>query len=274
MKDEKYGPFDTREIENSLKVGIHKLSGNRSFGWGMAKLELLFGPGNGRCLILDSDIVFVGRVLDELEKYDEHFVVNFESYDSDKIESHFFSLEKLKQLDPRFQFPGFAFNTGQLVATRGILCRADFDSYVDWESRQVRHPEVFKLGEQGLLNYVLQRKAHEGALTLRRMPFMLWPGEEGDVAHIRVEELTPEGPHRQLLHWAGLRWGRTLRQMPRSDILLHFENMYYSRVPFGAWRRQSRRAWSRIRPSAVNPLKLFAKRLLGTKSPIPKSGES
>src|SRR5206468_441683 len=111
-------------------------------------------------------------------------------------------------------------------STTGVLRRKDFDPFVDWPSSQVHPQDVFKKGEQGLLNYVLQKRAQQGQLTLRRAPFMAWPGLAENTKHIRVEDLTAESPHRQLIHWAGLRWGKTIAQMPRSDILLHFENIY------------------------------------------------
>jgi hypothetical protein len=262
IKDEKYGRFSTGEIERVWNVGVHAANHRRKFGWGMGKLEILLLPTKSRCLLLDSDIVFAGKVLDELESYDEDFVVQNESYRADHIEHHFFSLEKLKKLDPKFRFPGYGFNTGQVVVTTGILRRADFDPFVDWQASQVRHPEVFRLAEQGLLNYVVLRKLNEGSLTLRRISFMVWPGKAADVEHIQVKDFTTEGRHRQLIHWAGLRWGKTLEQMPRSDILSHFEKLYYRRIPFGIWLRQRRRARLWIQRAFVTPIKIAAKRVL------------
>jgi hypothetical protein len=64
---------------------------------------------------------------------------------------------------------------------------------------------------------------NEGSLTLRRVSFMVWPGEAANTEHIQVKDFTTEDRHRQLIHWAGLCWGKTLEQMSRPDILLHFE---------------------------------------------------
>jgi hypothetical protein len=91
---------------------------------------------------------------------------------------------------------------------------------------------------------------------------MLWPGDAASTLHIQVESFTSEGRHRQLIHWAGLRWGKTLEQMPRPDILLHFEKLYYSRIPFGFWCRLWRRFKSRVGFALVDPLKQMARRLL------------
>jgi hypothetical protein len=271
VKDEKYGRFNTRDIERGWNVKVYAAV-RKHFGWGMGKLEILLQSTRSRCLLLDSDIVFAGKVLDELECYDEDFVVVSENYGTGRIEHHFFSLKKLKELDPGFRFPGYGFNTGQVVATSGVLCRSDFDPFVDWQASQVRHPDVFKRGEQGLLNYIVQRKMNEGSLTLRRVSFMVWPGEAANTEHIQVKDFTTEGRHRQLIHWAGLRWGKTLEQMPRSDILLHFEELYYNRVPLGAWLRRWRRVKARLDGAFVKPLKRAAKRLLKGKKPTPTAG--
>jgi hypothetical protein len=99
-------------------------------------------------------------------------------------------------------------------------------------------------------------------LSIHREPFMVWPGETARTAHVRLHELTPDGPHQQVIHWAGLGWGRSLDEMPRSDILLHFENLYYRRIPFGPWLRQWRHARLWIRPTIIAPLKILAKRTL------------
>ena len=173
-----------------------------------------------------------------------------------------FALDRLRQLDPKFEFPGYGFNGGQIVATTGKITKQDFDGLLDWQTRTVLHPEVFRKGDQGLTNYVVLRKVQQGKLTIRREPFMVWPGEAVRAEHIQVKDFTPEGRHQQLIHWAGLRWGKTLEEMPRSEILLHFERIYYRRVPLGAWLRPWRRARFRIQRTFITPLKTVAKRVL------------
>jgi hypothetical protein len=47
-----------------------------------------------------------------------------------------------------------------------------------------------------------------------------------------------------------------------SDILLHFEKIYYSRIPLGAWLSKWRRARFHAHRAFVTPLKSLAKKLL------------
>jgi hypothetical protein len=167
-------------------------------------------------------------------------------------------------LDPAFTFLGWAFNPGQIVATTGRITKRDLNGLLDWETRQVTHPDIFMMGDQGLTNYVLQRKLQNKEVTLHREPFMVWPGRLANVEHISVADLIPAGKHEELIHWAGLRWGRRLGQMPRSDILLHFEELYYSRIPRGALIRGWRQ-FSPVPHAAVlkHPLRALS-RLRGT----------
>jgi hypothetical protein len=262
LKDRRYGDFNTRELEKYWNVQVYPTR-HRSLGWGFGKLEVLTELPKRRLLVLDSDIVFAGRVIERLEMFDEDFVVAKEDHhDSAGIERHFFNPSKLLQLDPEFKFPGYGFNTGQVVATTGCIKKGDFDGLVDWQARTVNHPDIFKMGEQGLCNYVVLRWAEQGKLTIRREPFMVWPGDVARTEHIQLCDLIPAGPHREVIHWAGFGWGKSPEEMPRSEILLFFEEAYYRGVPGGAWLRQFRRLRLWVRRKLLFPCKAAVKRVL------------
>jgi hypothetical protein len=261
LKDRQYGDFNTREIEKYWNVQVYP-GRQKNLGWGFGKLEVITELPARRLLLIDSDIVFAGRVIDRLEKFDADLVVDKEEFDAAGVKEQFFDVEKLRRLDPQFEFPGFGFNTGQIVATTGCITKQDFDGLVDWQKRTAMHPEIFTIGEQGLTNYRVLRKVQDGKLTLHREPFMVWPGVVARTGHIRVKDFTPEGRHEELIHWAGLRWGKTLEEMPRSEILLHFERVYYQRVPLGTALRQWRRAQFKMQRAIINPLKSAAKKVL------------
>ena len=264
LKDRRYGDFSTHEIEKAWNAGVFR-SRLPNLGWGFGKLEVLCLPQPSRCLCIDSDIVFAGRVLDLLETYDEDFIVAEENYSPAEVEEQFFSPLELAKLDPEFRYPGTGFNGGQIVAATGKVRREDFEPFLDWQRVEARRPDIFKKGDQGLTNYVLLKKAMSGQVTMRRVPFMVLPGDEAEVGHIRLSDLTPEGRHQQLIHWAGLRWGKSIEQMPRSDILVHFEDLYYSRVRFGSWFRRWRRAKPRLQRGVLEPAKRVLKRFLRPK---------
>lgn len=260
LKDQQYGNFSSTEIEEYWNVQVYPAR-RKKLGWGAGKLEVMTELPVRRFLFLDSDTAFAGRVLDRLEKFDENLVVENKDYVAiNEVEDQFFSVDRIRQLDPAFEFPGFGFNTGQILVTTGLITKEDFEGFLDWPTLKVKHADVFKKGEQGLLNYIILRKMLRGELTLRRVPLMVWPGEIDHAKHIQLTDFIPEGRHQQVIHWAGLRWGKTPEEMPRSDILLHFEKIYYSRVPLGTWLRNWRRIRFRVERRVVNPLKHFARK--------------
>lgn len=260
LKDRQYGDFDTTEIERCWNVQVFP-GRNEKLGWGFGKLELMTESPARRFLLLDSDTAFVGRVIDRLELFDADLVVDKEDFPPDAIPVQFFPIDKLRQLDPDFVFPGYGFNTGQMVATTGCISKSDFDGLLDWQTRTVMHRDVFQKGEQGLFNYVVLRQAQKGRLSIHREPFMVWPGESTLTAHIRVADLTPDSPHAQVIHWAGLGWGRSAVEMPRADILLRFEKLYYSRIPNGTLLRRYRHV-NLLAKRNLRTLKGAAKRIL------------
>ena len=262
LKDQQYGNFSTKEIEKYWNVQVYPAN-RKKLGWGFGKLEVLTEPPRRRFLFLDSDTALAGAVLSHLESFDENMIVENKDYVAiGEVDDQFFSLDRIHSLDPAFKFPGFGFNTGQFVATTGVLTKEDFAGLLDWQTLAVKHPEIFKKGEQGVLNYVVLRKAQKGELTLRREPLMVWPGEASCARHIQVTHLTSESPHKQVIHWAGLGWGKTPEEMLRSDILLHVEKIYYKRIPLGTWLPKWRHMQIRVQRGFITPLKILAKKAL------------
>ena len=241
LKDEVHGPFSTCELEERWNVGTWP-TGNMPFGWGFVKLEPLFAEERVRYLMLDADTVFVGRVIEALEKFDADFVVQEEVQPPSDIPGLYFDVRKLPAVLKRnFPMPRFTFNSGQYVATGGLLCRQDFSQLVHWtHPRRIRHRDVFNQGDQGVLNYVVLTKLEAGEITVDRTPFMKWGSQE--MGEIDLRLLSAESPYPYVLHWAGLKRLR-LRKMIRADILEHFERAYYARIPQG---------WARLRLRIVH----------------------
>jgi hypothetical protein len=240
IKDRFYGDYNTRDIEKYFHCDI-LAAGESRFGWGFGKLEPLFLREPQRFLVLDSDIVFAGPVLTRLEKFAEDFVVEREDPSPAFVRKNYFDLDKLATLDPNFQFPGFTFNTGQWVGTSGRLTREDFAPWLKpGTPPQLLHSDVFQLGEQGLLNYLLMKLAATGRITLARDRFME-VGSDPAVAEIKLANLTTARAYDFLIHWCGLR-KPDFAAMVRGDILEFFEKEFYSRLPLGSLRRRWRYA--------------------------------
>jgi hypothetical protein len=238
LKDEASESFSTRELEEQWNVRVWKTE-RRQYGWGFIKLEPLFQREAGRYLVLDSDIAFIGPLLDQLQQFDADFVVHGETQPADRMRELYFEPSLVQKVVERSltEVP-FTFNSGQYVATGGLLDRSDFDSVLTWSSPPVvRYPEFFNRGDQGVLNYVLLKRQAEGALSIAAASFMKW--EAADLESLDLSAIATSSPYAALIHWAGMKRNR-LGAMPRADILRFFEHRYYARINGGRLRLGAR----------------------------------
>ena len=180
-------------------------------------------------MILDSDTAFAGPVLGKLGEYEEDFIVEDGNYPAEDIKPYYYDPELVCTINPSFRYPGFVFNVGQMVATTGVFKRDEFSSLVAFEEpRRCLRPELFECFEQGVLNFMLQHKAQDGVLSLRRHPFMRWPGALQN-ADVDVERLANGGGYDFLLHWAGFK--QTIMQSnSMGHVLDYFERLYFERT--------------------------------------------
>jgi len=107
------------------------------------------------------------------------------------------------------------------------------------EPAELLRKDVFKAGDQGILNFVLLKKAQEHQITLRREPMMRWPGGMTR-RDIKIQKLTKDSPYSAMLHWSGPKYA-LFTKAPLGHVLKHFEAAYYDRLPGGQVSRFSRR---------------------------------
>jgi hypothetical protein len=245
IKDRFYGDYYTKDIERCWNVQIYDTK-NRVFGWGFSKLEPLFEKHRERLLVLDSDILVLGKVVQELELYSGDFVVRGQESHGVYQASQYFDPDSLSSIDSCYKHRGIGFNTGQWVGTSGIFNRKDFEEFVTFGNPpRLRHPHIFQLGEQGLLNYFLFKNQDLGRITLDSVPFME-TGTNPVADRIRVEGDKLKFEYPIVLHWAGCR-GKTPESSPNGRLFSFFAKRFAARVPFGMWRR-----WARYRRMAIS----------------------
>ena len=205
------------------------------YGWGLVKLEPLFGPAGQTFLVVDVDTVFTGRVLDIRAESDAPFFVDDEQLSDNDFKRLYYDWDKLREIDPRAQSARTAFNVGQWFGTAGLVTREEFDPWIEWTlPRRLRYPQYFMGGDQGVMNYViLQKEAFEG-LRVERRTIMCWPGHS--MQGLDAESISKRTAPPRIIHWAGMK-KTSLRHMAGGDILLHFEKVYYAHLPAGTLRR-------------------------------------
>lgn len=223
------------ELQKHWNVETADLPVGGDYGWGFVKLEALFAPRGERFLVLDSDTVLAGPVLDLWNESGASFLVDDEKQSDDDTKRLYYDWEKVSKIDPSANSPEFTFNSGQWFGTAGDLTHGDFEPWLAWTMpRKLRHPEAFMPGEQGILNYVLNRKAVLEGLSVQRKEIMRWPGHS--MEGLDAESVSRRTAPSLIIHWAGMK-KMALRHMVGSDILLFFERFYYTRLPGGTLRR-------------------------------------
>jgi hypothetical protein len=223
------------ELVRYWNVRAADLPSKGDYGWGFVKLEALFGPPGERFLVLDSDTVLTGSVLEVWSGNRAPFLVDDEKQSEADTKQLYYDWEKVRMIDPCAQPPQFVFNSGQWFGTAGVLTRKDFAPWLAWTMpRRTIPPGHFMNGEQGILNYVFNRKVALEGLQVERRQIMRWPGHS--MEGLDAETVSRKtAPHR-IVHWAGLKKAR-LRHMAGADVLEYFEKVYYERLPGGEARR-------------------------------------
>ncbi len=222
-----------REARRYWGADVAPLPGG-NYGWGFVKLEPLFGRAGERFFILDSDTVLTGPVLDADDG--AHFLIDNEATAADNVKQLYYDWEKVRRLDAKAQAPKFVFNSGQWIGTAGALKRDDFSPWIEWTMpRRLRHPEMFMPGDQGVLNYVINQKAAQNAVSVERRQLMRWPGN--GMAGLEAEAVAAGSAPALVVHWAGMK-DAVLGRMAGADLLVYFEKEYFSRLPGGETRRR------------------------------------
>lgn len=262
IKDYIQGEFSTREMEAAFGVKIFPAQ-RKFFGWPWSKLAVILYPKKDKFLFLDSDVVLLGPVLDMLNKYDDDFIVTGMK-ESDKanhtINAHYIDMKKMETFDPAYQFPGFGFNGGQIVMTSGLLTEADFSTVVGFEPAITnKHPDIFKHGDQGPLNYIFAKAHQQGKIKLRYEDFWIWPGIPAAQA-IDLDAIKNKTGIPYVLHWAGIK-PVDFRNYKRYDILKFYEDYYYSKLKGG----RLKKFWAQLTHLSIVKLKILKYKLLGMK---------
>jgi hypothetical protein len=234
LKDHIKGDFSLNEFIEfwDCKIFPTKM---KEFGWPWSKLSILLEEEDDRYLFLDSDTVFLGPVLDELNRFSEDFIVTGAEIQDPRDENfryNYIDIDEIKKIDSNYHFPGFGFNGGHIVMKSGIFKLTDFTPIINFEPKiKSIYPEIFKHGDQGCLNYIFTKAAEQKKITLKYHDFWVWP-ELPQVSEYKLENIRRKAGYPIILHWAGVKWV-DYRDYSRYDILKFYTLKYYDKIPFG-----------------------------------------
>ena len=234
IKDYGAGNFNTAKVQKAWDVELLDIP-RKTFGWGYGKLEPLFHGNNEKFLVLDADTVITGPVLDAIQNIQADFIVDEEIQPTQRFNEIYYNLDRIAELAPSFQYPGYSFNSGQWFGTSGRLSRADFEKSLEWsEPPKPKYPDIVFKGDQAHLNFTLHYKEQENQVKIARQKLMIWP--EGNSADfIGLEAIRSKSARFPfIIHWAGMKF-RNWNDLPRTDILQFYADIYYKKM--GAWEK-------------------------------------
>jgi len=257
------------ELARYWDVGV---AGTRAgdWSWGYIKLEPLFNSSGERFLVLDSDTAFAGNALAAWGESAADFLVDDEQQSEADTHRLYYDWRKVAAIDPSARPPQFVFNSGQWFGTAGVLSREDFGPLLDWSGMppRPRHPELFMPGEQGIINYVLNKNAMLNRITVDRRKIMCWPAYGMDGLDCRTVAERRAAP--LIVHWAGLKKPK-LREMAGGDLLMFFEEQYYRRLPrprLQRFRGAARHTWRELRTRLEISGRMMRRSVRSIKNPI------
>lgn len=240
IKDIAKDDFNTKDLETVMDVQIADFELKR-YGWGVSKFEPYFINERVRCLILDSDIIFLGKVLDYLEGFSEDFVVSAEftkDYNAEWFKKTYYDIDGIKEkINENFEYPGYIFNTGQICCNTGIFSRDEFTQFVTWDGNsmpKLNKTEVFSCADQGILNYYLPYKENKNEITIGKADYEVW-GSSEELEIFELNEIISGQGYPKLIHWSG--GFRDLNEMKRNDLIIYYQKLYYKFFFLGEFKR-------------------------------------
>ena len=123
-----------------------------------------------------------------------------------------------------FSINHYSFNIGQFVLTTGLFKESDFESLVRiTNGRAKKRYDFFAHNDQGVINYVVQKKEQQEKISLHREPFMIWGGSS-EALQIDISLLGKNSHYDRLVHWAGAPCATGT--VPYKQLLKYFEGMF------------------------------------------------
>lgn len=229
LVDKGRGTYDASILEKSLNIKLFNTP-RKKFGWGYGKLEPLFVDKKHSFLVLDSDTVLTGPIIDLVINDVSDFVVDEEVQPDIRFNEIYYHLDKINQIDPNFKYPGYSFNSGQWFGTSGILSRSDFEIGIEWtEPPKSKYPEIIFKGDQSILNFIIHLQENMKKITVLRKKIMIWP-EGNRVNLISLDNIIKKNSNSlYIIHWAGIK-GSRLKEMPGWEILKFYKKCFCNKL--------------------------------------------
>lgn len=211
------GTFSVKPLEQLYNVTVlnhhtvkNEFLRTHSFGWGKTKMIAFWESPWPHFLVLDADTNVWGNILRYANFADYDVIIDDpeHEYTDAEIIEYFFDIETISKYFPDFDWQRHRcdyFCTGTFFASRDIFPLAEYQAILDFTQA---HPQAFKYGEMGFLNFMLCRAVDEGRIRRDRVN-MQFLAPDHPVEEVRSRfPVTANGPapHEEdatVIHWCG-----------------------------------------------------------------------
>lgn len=241
------GTFSTEEIERVYGAKIinrnsvrHPTLKNRSFGFGLTKMLAFWESPWEKFLFLDADTVVWGNLLERIKpeqicsEYDLIADHAPECLTKDIVSSFFFDVDSIEKFFPKFRWQNYQYwVTGVFFAKRGIFKLEEYLEILDFNER---NPGVFKLGEQGMLNFMTFRAVQEERIKITSQKMQVLVRQYSKEQLQEMFPICSKGPVLRdtdlpaVIHWAGAK-----PFIVNTNLFSEPMNFFRCKFAFDAW---------------------------------------
>lgn len=246
------GKLDTLTLERIYDVKVinkqsvsSEILRTKSFGFGLTKMVAFWESPWKNFLFLDADTVTWFNILKFANFKDYDVIIDKpDCFRSDKdICSYFFDTAKLERYFPSFDWRAHRndyFCTGVFFASRDIFSLDEYAEILDLVSRE---PQLFLLGEQGLLNFMLCRAKDNGKIRLGQESIQIIV-PDCDQQKLQEEfSFSNKEPFYSgrdvVIHWCGPNKPVAATSSVYSKPMTFFRQKFLQDVNEGAWSKQN-----------------------------------
>ena len=209
------GAFSTQNL--TRKYGIHVIQRDnvvhpelksKSFGFGLTKMIAFWESPWDNFLFLDADTVVWGDLLKYTNFDDFDLIIDKNpTWSEADISKFYFDTHAIEEHFPDFQWRDNPYwVTGVFFAKKNIFSLQQYISLLDFNSQ---NPGVFKLGEQGILNFMAFQNVQAGniKIDIRKMQTLVRQHSTTQLQQwFQIEEGGARRDHHPIpsvIHWAG-----------------------------------------------------------------------
>lgn len=214
-----------------------------SSGLGLPKMVAFWESPFERFLYLDSDTVVWGDLWAKAEPEGFDIVLDDPKtpYTSVQVKEWFFDPERVVGRWPQFRWEGQPYaNSGVFFARRGVL---DLEEYLACVQLQEEDPELFYIGEQGMLNFLIFKGAQERGLKVGRAPLQQMIPDLSEAQRrerFPLERLVRDEapPEAFVMHWPGPHKPRRAAAETYPAVMTHYRRRFLREAGKGGagWR--------------------------------------